>query len=55
MSGRAKKGGNIVKVNATEDPKKYHLLTYIDVAYDYVKKGYDPDDYLEIKVSDMNF
>lgn len=44
-----------MRVNSTEDPCLYQVLTYIELAYDYVKKGYDPDDYIKVTVADRNF
>ena len=55
LRGKAKKGGNIVRVNSTEDSCLFQVLTYIELAYDYVKKGYDPDDYIKVTVADSNF
>ena len=55
LGGKAKKGGNVVKVNSTEDPCLFSVLVYIEMAYDYVKNGYDPDDYLKVTVADRNF
>ena len=55
QGGRAKKGGDIVKVTSSEDPRLYHVLTYIDKAYEFIKKGYDRDDFIDVTVSDRNF
>ena len=55
QGGRAKKGGDVVKVTSSEDPCLYHVLTYIDLAYEFIKKGYDRDDYIDVTVSDRNF
>lgn len=54
MRSKAKKGGNIVEVKSTEDPMLYRVKVYINIAYEYLQDGYDPHDYVQVKVAERN-
>ena len=55
LKGKVRKGGDIVQVVNSEDPLQYSVKVYIEVAYDYIDKGYDPQDYLKVSVAERNF
>lgn len=55
LKGKAKKGGNIVSVFPSRVPDVYDVRVYIKIAYDYIEKGYDSTDEMEVRVADRNF
>lgn len=55
LKKKAKKGGDIVFVYAGKEKERYEIKVYIDLAYDYIEKGYDAHDYLKLTVSAKNF
>jgi len=52
---RAKKRGDIVSVYACKEKERYEIKVYINVAYDYIEKGYDDHDYIKVTVASRNF
>lgn len=42
-------------VFAGKEKERYEIKVYINVAYDYIEKGYDNHDYLKITVASRNF
>ncbi len=40
---------------AGKEKERYEIQVYIDLAYDYIEKGYDAYDYIKITVSARNF
>jgi hypothetical protein len=55
LKGKAKKGGNIVSVLPSRTPNAYDLKVYINIAYDYIGKGYDSTHKISLTVAQRNF
>lgn len=55
LASKAKKGGNIVKVQPTDKPEAFEAKVYINVAYDFIEFGYDKEDRIRATVSPVNF
>jgi hypothetical protein len=55
LRAKAKPKGNIVMVESFKTPNQYLVKVYIDVAFDYIKSGYDDHDYIKVTVANKNF
>lgn len=55
LKSKAKKGGNIVSVLPSRAPNAYDVKAYIDIAYDYIEKGYDSTHKIRFTVAQRNF
>jgi hypothetical protein len=55
LRSKSKKGGNIVNVFKSQVPDAYDVKVFIEVAYDYIKNGYDKAHQIKVIVSDRNF
>ena len=55
LRSESKKGGDIVSVFKSQVPDAYDVKVFIEVAYDYIQKGYDSTHQIKIIVSDRNF
>ena len=43
-----------MQVNSTEDPQLYQVKVYINLAYEYLQDGYDPQDHVKVTVAERN-
>ena len=55
LRGKVRKGSKVLRILGSEDPRRLELLVDIDLAYDYIENGYDPQDYLRMTVAESNF
>ncbi len=55
MGKKAKKGGNIVFVFPTHLKEKYEAKVFINIAYDWIEKGYDSNFHLKATIAQRNF
>ena len=51
LRSKARKGGNIIEVRATEDPQSYRVKVFIELAKDYIREGYDKHDHIRVTLT----
>jgi predicted metal-dependent phosphoesterase TrpH len=55
LKEKSKKQSDVVEVIATEVPERYLVQVYIEMAYDFIERGYDSEHFIKVTVAKRNF